>query len=69
MQGVRWFMDKIYKLTIQDLRKSFDVLWQAVQDRKYNSRSILGDELLNMKDSFDELDRHITTHTADTEGG
>ena len=61
-------MDKIYKLTIQDLRKSFDVLWQAVQDRKYNSRSILGDELLNMKDSFDELDRHITTHAADTEG-
>lgn len=40
---------------IRHLRKNFDCLWQAVQDGKFNSRSILGDQLLDMKDVFDDL--------------
>ena len=60
-------MDKLEKLTIENLRKSFDILWQAVRDREYNSRSILGDELLNMKDVFDEYDRHLTSQCSGQE--
>ena len=54
-------MHKILALVvgIDTLRKSFNILWQAVQDGKINSRGIVGDELLNMKDAFDELDHHL----------
>lgn len=57
-------VNEIYELTIQSLRKSFDTLWQAIQDGKYNSRSVLADELLNMKDAFDDFDRHLTAQSS-----
>lgn len=60
-------VDEIYTLTVLKLRKSFEILWQAVQDRKYNSRSILGDELLNMKDALDDLDRHLINQSSGRE--
>ena len=53
-------MNKIYEIALKDLRKSFDRLWDAVQSGQYGSRSLLGDELLNMKDAFDSAERHLT---------
>ncbi|MFX0200513.1 MAG: hypothetical protein ACFFCW_30715 [Candidatus Hodarchaeota archaeon] len=58
-------MDEKYQVAITELRKSFDRLWQAVQDGQFDSRSILGDELLNMKDVFNELDRRQPEDSAD----
>ena len=54
-------MKEILEIELKHLRASFDRLWSAVQKGQYDSRSILGDELLNMKAAFDTIDRHFPT--------
>jgi len=49
----------IYEDTIVVLERSVDRLWQAVENGLYGSRSIVGDEVLNMRDALDDLRKSI----------
>ena len=43
-----------YQNTLRCIARSVRELWQAIADGRYSSRSLIGDEVLNIKEALQE---------------